>query len=59
LSVRLGQVYSARPLETSIYVYVMRFIRRGRDGWLHVDDQVATSGYSAGILTSLNTEIDQ
>jgi len=36
----------------------MRFIRRRRDSWLHVDDQVATSGYSAGILTSLNTEID-
>ena len=58
MSVGLGQVYSARPLDTSIHVHVVRFGRRGRDGWLHVDDHVTTSGHSAGILTSLNTDSD-
>lgn len=34
----------------------MRAVRRGRDGWLFVDNEQPVGGRSSGILAMLNVE---
>ncbi|KAL3120703.1 hypothetical protein niasHT_007995 [Heterodera trifolii] len=50
-----AQILSESPVDDG-KTHSIRAIRRGRDGWLFVDEVAPTSGRSSGILAMLNVE---